>query len=46
MILLAGSQNIDSSPLALTDASRRAPNRERGPYPLVHTCDTTSTSFL
>ena len=31
MILLAGSPNIDSSPPALTDASRQAPDREREP---------------
>jgi hypothetical protein len=31
MTLLAGSPKIDSSPPALTDASRRAPDRERGP---------------
>jgi hypothetical protein len=31
MTLLAGSPEIDSSPPALTGASRRAPDRERGP---------------
>ena len=31
MTLLAGSPDIDSSPSALTDVSRRAPDRERGP---------------
>lgn len=31
MILLAGSLNIASSPSALTDASRRASDRDRGP---------------
>jgi hypothetical protein len=30
MILLAGFPDLDSSPLAMTDASRRAPDRERG----------------
>jgi hypothetical protein len=31
MTLLAGSPEIDSSPPALTDISRRAPDREWGP---------------
>jgi hypothetical protein len=31
MTLLASSPAIDASPPALTDASRRAPDRERGP---------------
>jgi hypothetical protein len=31
MILLAGAPNIDASPSALTDASRRAPVRKKGP---------------
>ena len=31
MTLLAGSPEIDSSPLALTDASRLASDRDRGP---------------
>ena len=31
MILLAGSPDIASSSPALTDASRRAPDRDRGP---------------
>jgi len=31
MILLAGIPDLDSSPSALTDASRRTPNRERVP---------------
>ena len=31
MILLAGFPNIDSSPPALTDVSRRAPDRDREP---------------
>jgi len=31
MILLAGFPDIDSSPPALTDAARRAPDRDRGP---------------
>ena len=31
MILLAGFPDIDSSPSALTDASRRTPDRARGP---------------
>ena len=31
MILLAGIPDLDSSPSALTDASRRASDRDRGP---------------
>ena len=31
MTLLAGFPHIDSSPPALTDVSRRAPDRDRGP---------------
>ena len=31
MILLVGIPDLDSSPSALTDASRRTPDRERGP---------------
>jgi hypothetical protein len=31
MIRLTGSQDIDSSPPTLTDASRRTPDRERAP---------------
>src|ERR1700675_2518882 len=35
MILLAGIPDLDSSPSALTDASRRTPNRERVPRNLT-----------
>jgi hypothetical protein len=35
MILLAGIPDLDSSPSTLTDASRRTPNRERGPRNLT-----------